>query len=210
MGRRLGSKNISKEEREARKAGKHLLTPEEERQATEHLKKGRQVGKTKSSSDAQEQQGDVLTAINGLASFVQQGFQQFDQRISAMENGKTVQTTMGVAPVTEPGHTTMPVMQSMVPSTMEVDNTLPPAPTELMAGIGAEADAMIQSQGLDKIKPTERPNLGRHTPSFKDLRCAVCGRPPGKNIRVTDADFRPDADGKYHYIHENCHGKPLG
>jgi len=214
MPRPLGSKNKTTEQREQEKATKKTKPTGtknskklEDTVISDQPETVHKAAKTNNSTPAKPG-NDVLEAINGLASFVQQGFQQFDQRISAMENGRRVSVTLPIAEVIQPDQAVMPVATHAISSTMEIDNTLaPPPPSGLLASLDAEADTILKSQGLDKIKPVDRPDFGRPpVSSMKDVRCVVCGRPPKEGYRVTSADFRPDADGKLGYYHEGCHG----
>jgi hypothetical protein len=159
MGRRPGSKNKPKTEPETASKPTKKATKKIGGYKTPVVKPVVPKGNYDNEGNpAAQPQADILGAINNLASFVQHGFQQFDERINAMENGRvTVPSVPAPEPAAVPGVApALPPRRGTTEATpMIPDNTLEEPPSDTMLNIvELEGDAIMRSHGMDKAQIT--------------------------------------------------------
>ena len=182
MPRPKGSKNLTPEERAAKKpsSGKRGRPPAVkagETPVAEPKKKGRpKVAANR--QDAEPTLNDVLGAISNLGSYVGHLAQEVEQ----LKSGQVPTST--VVPHGQPAQTPPPVNFAANVQTMQLDNGIDPPPSpELMALVELEGDITLKSEGWEKLQEKQKdrggavvPNLGRATtPSRKDMKCTSCG-----------------------------------
>ena len=151
----------------------------------------------------------ILAAIQGLSANINNMREEFDHRLSDLENGRVMNPITGEH---IPQHHTMPSVPSHSSSSTVLDTTspLPTYSPDIMKNVNREADAIIKSTGFDKVKTNETVSLGRPEKMGRyDVACFVCGRPPHPDSRGAlphnYIEVTMQNGGKqFVYVHEEC------